>query len=134
MGHALESFQGEINHEEQSEINLMRLTKAIKKYFGTPKELLYHYIPKTEGVRSTTAYNVLIFIHCTPATTNQHIADSVHCNNAAVKRSVIYLRRLGYIRLMPHQRYIKPFNTYKTEKTYIITPKGKTVLSKLLNY
>jgi DNA-binding MarR family transcriptional regulator len=125
MGYALLRDEIGINTTIAEEECLLSVTKAICKYYATPKELLYKYIPKVKGVRSTSSYNVLIFIYCTPASTELHIAENIHSDQATIKRCVSYLKLLGYI---------KPFNSYKQEKTWLITTKGKSVLAKLLDY
>lgn len=132
--HKEQGFDIGINPTITDDINLKRLLTDLKRFLCTPIELIYQAIPKRPGLRSTTSFKILTFIYCTPATTKQHISDMIDCNNEAVKRSVEYLLKLGYIRMMPSMRYVKPFNSYKQERTYLITPKGKTVLSKLLNY
>ena len=124
----------EVNSPTTDNDKLLTITKGLKSYFSISSETIKKYIPAKTGLRVDTTLMVLSLLHCTPASTMYHISDTIHCDHRTIKRSVEHLLALGLIRMMPQQRWIAPFNSYKQEKTWLITNKGKTVLSKLLDY
>lgn len=130
----LEGVRNDVNPNQSIDSNILALTNGIKCFLSVSPEGISKYIPHRSGIRVTSVFMVLCLVNSTPTTTCSYLAVTTHCNGKTVKNSMGYLIELSLVQSIPAMRYIVPFNSYKQEKTYFITKKGKYVLSKLLDY
>jgi hypothetical protein len=105
------------------------------KLFTTPHRLIREYIPEKRGVRSTFCFKVLVIIACNERVTETGIRAILNgTKETGVKSANERLCDLGLIRPVNKPRLIIPFQAYKIDKGYMITPKGKSALNRMLDY
>lgn len=114
-------------------INNMALL-SISKYAITPNTVIHSQIPKTAGIRSSFCYLLMVIISVHPRHTMAYYDDVLGTTFEVVRKAVRYLIRLGYVREVSSPRLIIPLNSYIIDNCYILTPLGRSVLNKLLDY
>jgi hypothetical protein len=107
---------------------------SIVKYATTPAKVIQAHIPKTPGIRSSFCYLILLLICAHPRHTIGYYNDSLGTTHEVVRKAVRYLLRLNYVKEVRSPRLIIPMNVYMVDTCYILTPSGRKVIQRLLEY
>lgn len=82
-------------------------------------------------VKGTTTFSTLLLVYLYPRYTIKQL--SAITNQLSVERSISILLRLNYIRVIGKPRLIVPFQRFKVDKGYVITPAGEAILRKIVS-
>jgi hypothetical protein len=114
---------------EQAENNILT---AVKLY-TLDTDVLRSLLGNPEGLVLNSCLRVLVLVYGYPKRTiGQLWKISRTANERTMKRTTLHLCNVGLIKEMGRPRFIEPFKAWKIDKAYVITPKGKNVLIKLL--
>lgn len=94
--------------------------------------LINPYIPRRAGVRNTFAFQCLLNINVTPRLTKTAYANSFNKCKQSTCHTIDYLKELGLVSELGKPRLIIPFQKFKIDTTYAITPKGSNVITEIL--
>ena len=94
--------------------------------------LINPYIPQRAGIRNTFAFQCLLNINVTPRLTKTAYANSFNKCKQSTCLAIDYLIELGLVSELGKPRLIIPFQRFKIDTAYTITPKGSKVVAEIL--
>ena len=94
--------------------------------------LIDPHIPRRPGIRNTFAFQCLLSINVTPWLTKTAYANSFNRCKQSTCHTIDYLKELGLVSELGKPRLIIPFQKFKIDTAYTITPKGSKVVAEIL--
>jgi len=112
--------------------DINRLIIAANKLNNLRPALIDLYIPRRSGIRNTFAFQCLLNIYIAPRLTKTACATSFNTCRQSTCHTIDYLKELGLVRECGKPRLIIPFQRFKVDTAYKITPKGNKVITEVL--
>ena len=112
--------------------DIKRLIIAANKLNTLSPALIDLYIPRRLGLRNTFAFQCLLNIYATPQLTKTAYARSFNTCRQSTCHTIDYLNELGLVCEFGKPRLIVPFQRFKVDIAYNITPKGIKVIAEVL--
>jgi hypothetical protein len=120
-----------LKHSEKVSPQILQAYRVLTK----PLSIIREYIPEVKGIKSSFCFKLMVIIACNERITEGCIRAILNgAKESSVRPANNRLISLGYIREVNKPRLIIPFQAYKIDKGYMITPKGKSALNKMLDY
>lgn len=94
--------------------------------------LINLHIPQKAGIRNTFTFQCLLNINLAPQLTKTAYANSFNKCKQSTYLAIDYLKELGLVSELGKPRLIKPFQRFKIDTVYAITPKGSKIITEIL--
>lgn len=94
--------------------------------------LLNKHLPGKQGIRIRTLFNCLVAVYLMDRASKFNICNKYNYNERSVSCSLCHLLELKLIRSIGKPRLIVPFQKFKVDVGYVITPLGEQTIVKIL--
>jgi len=112
---------------------LKKHLEAHLKIYSPATSIITSNIKQIPGNRPTYLYRILVTIASLDKPCEFNIRKAIKGNSVSILSAVNSLQQEGYIKMIKKPRLIHQLNRIKLEKAYILTPKGKQVLCKIIS-
>ena len=132
MANVLHKYSGAVSPGNINDKHINRLIIIANKINGLKPALIDPYIPRKQGLRNTFAFQCLLNINVAPRLTKTAYARSFSTCRQSTCRTIEYLKELGLVYELGRPRIIIPFQRFKVDTAYSITPKGSQLIRDVL--
>jgi hypothetical protein len=132
MANVLDKYSGGVSSVSINDEHINRLIIVANKINGLRPALIEPHIPRKQGLRSTFAFQCLLNINVVPRLTKAGLARSFNTCRQSTCHTIDYLNELGLVYELGKPRLIIPFQRFKVDTAYNITPKGFQVIRDVL--
>jgi len=139
MGQALlnevqddDSCINEVTTESSEYLSFNTQIINIVKFLELKLSTIRKYIPDKKGIRASNCFELLILISANPRTTQWYLRFVTNSTGFTISKNVNYLLELSLIKQIGKPRLIVPFQKFKVDKGYVITPAGEKLLREIL--
>jgi len=117
MANVLHKYSGAVSPGNINDKHINRLIIIANKINGLKPALIDPYIPRKQGLRNTFAFQCLLNINVAPRLTKTAYARSFSTCRQSTCRTI---------------EYFIPFQRFKVDTAYSITPKGSQLIRDVL--
>ena len=128
MANVLYEYSDAVSPVSNNDEVINRLVIAYNKINDIRPALIDPYIPRKQGLRNTFAFQCLLNIHVSPRLTKTGYARLFNTCRQSTCHAIDYLNELGLVCELGKPRFIIPFQRFKVDTSYNITPKGFKVV------
>lgn len=113
--------------------DIQTLLTAYSRVAFIPAAVITKHIPYNERLRVKTSFNILVIVKLLGSPSRAAILQHGMLGIGSTQYALAYLVRLGFIRTCGKPRLIKPFQRYKIDTGYVITPLGEKTIIAILS-